>query len=211
MAPEEILHMTIDSLIKTNEQQARQIEEMSVRIKELTAQLAWFQRRMFGRSSEKRMMLDGQLTLFDNTEECPSSTSMEEDGTGEKNERAVISRQGRHRSRENWENLPVMETVVHEPENVDLERYRRIGEEITYVVEHKPGKLYRVAMYVPNMVLLIPQKLSRGARVYLLPPCLCSPYIKAFPEQVFWPKSSCRNMNTTCRSTARSSSWRIWA
>ena len=33
MAPEEILHMTIDSLIKTNEQQARQIEEMSVRIK----------------------------------------------------------------------------------------------------------------------------------------------------------------------------------
>lgn len=86
MAPEEILHMTIDSLIKTNEQQARQIEEMSVRIKELTAQLAWFQRRMFGRSSEKRMMLDGQLTLFDNTEECPSSTSMEEDGTGEKNE-----------------------------------------------------------------------------------------------------------------------------
>ena len=64
MTPEEILHMTIDSLIKTNEQQARQIDEMSVRIKELTAQLAWFQRRMFGRSSEKRMMLDGQLTLL---------------------------------------------------------------------------------------------------------------------------------------------------
>lgn len=84
MTPEEILHMTIDSLIKTNEQQARQIDEMSVRIKELTAQLAWFQRRMFGRSSEKRMMLDGQLTLFDNTEERPSSTSMEEDGMEEK-------------------------------------------------------------------------------------------------------------------------------
>lgn len=84
MAPEEILHMTIDSLIKTNEQQARQIDEMSVRIKELTAQLAWFQRRMFGRSSEKRMMLDGQLTLFDSTEDFPCSISMEEDGTGEK-------------------------------------------------------------------------------------------------------------------------------
>lgn len=127
MIPEEILHMTIDSLIKTNEQQARQLEEMSVRIKELTAQLAWFQRRMFGRSSEKRMMLEGQLTLFDNTEERPSSTSMEEDGIEEKNERAVISRKGRHRSRENRENLPVLETVVHEPENIDLERYRRIG------------------------------------------------------------------------------------
>lgn len=28
--------------IKNNEQQARQLEEISVRIKELTAQLAWF-------------------------------------------------------------------------------------------------------------------------------------------------------------------------
>lgn len=61
-------------------------------------------------------MLDGQLTLFDSTEEYPSSISMEEDGTGEKNERAVISRQGQHRSRENWKNLPVLEKVVHEPE-----------------------------------------------------------------------------------------------
>ena len=193
MAPEEILHMTIDSLIKTNEQQARQIEEMSVRIKELTAQLAWFQRRMFGRSSEKRMMLDGQLTLFDSTEECPSSTSMEGDGTGEKAERAVISRQGRHRSRENWE-------------NIDLERYRRIGEEITYVVEHKPGKLYRVAHVRPKYGLINSAEIVERGKSVLI----CSPYIKAFPEQVFWPKSSCRNMNTTCHSTARSSSWRIW-
>lgn len=207
MTPEEILHMTIDSLIKNNEQQARQIEEMSVCIKELTAQLAWFQRRMFGRSSEKRMMLDGQLTLFDSTEDFPCSISMEEDGTGEKAERAVISRQGRHRSRENWENLPVLETVVHEPENVDLERYRRIGEEITYVVEHQPGKLYRVAHVRPKYGLINPAEIVERA---LLPPCLCSPYIEAFSEQVFWPKSSCRNMNTTCHSTARSSSWRIW-
>lgn len=181
MAPEEILHMTIDSLIKTNEQQARQIEEMSVRIKELTAQLAWFQRRMFGRSSEKRMMLDGQLTLFDNTEECPSSTSMEEDGTGEKNERTVISRQGRHRSRENWENLPVMETVVHEPENVDLERYRRIGEEITYVVEHKPGKLYRVAHVRPKYGLINPAEIVERGKGVLIAPMPLFPIYKGVP------------------------------
>lgn len=181
MAPEEILHMTIDSLIKTNEQQARQIEEMSVRIKELTAQLAWFQRRMFGRSSEKRMMLDGQLTLFDNTEECPSSTSMEEDGIEEKNERAVISRQGRHRSRENWENLPVLETVVHEPENVDLERYRRIGEEITYVVEHKPGKLYRVAHVRPKYGLINPAEIVERGKGVLIAPMPLFPIYKGVP------------------------------
>ena len=47
MSSEEVLHKTIESLVKTNEQQARQLEEMSIRIKELTAQIAWFQRQMF--------------------------------------------------------------------------------------------------------------------------------------------------------------------
>lgn len=168
--------MTIDSLMKTNEQQVRQLEDMSVRIKELTAQLAWFQRRMFGRSSEKRMMLDGQLTLFDSTGEYPSSISMEEEGSEGKTERAVISRQGQHRSRENWENLPVLETIVHEPEDIDLERYRRIGEEITYVVEHKPGKLYRVAHVRPKYGLIDPTEIvERGKGVLLLPHAFLPP------------------------------------
>lgn len=92
MASEEILHMTIESLVKTNEQQARQLEEMSVRIKELTAQLAWFQRRMFGRSSEKRMALDGQPSLFDSTGESVPVTGMEEERPEEKPVRTVMSR-----------------------------------------------------------------------------------------------------------------------
>lgn len=79
MTSEEILHKTIESLVKTNEQQARQLEEMSLRIKELTAQLAWFQRRMFGRSSEKHMALDGQLSLFDTPDEAGPSTIVEEE------------------------------------------------------------------------------------------------------------------------------------
>ena len=68
MTSEEILHKTIDSLVKTNELQARQLEEMSVRIKELTAQIAWFQRQMFGRRSEKHLALDNIPSLFDNIE-----------------------------------------------------------------------------------------------------------------------------------------------
>lgn len=159
MDSEEILHMTIESLVKTNEQQARQLEEMSVRIKELTAQLAWFQRRMFGRSSEKRMALDGQPSLFDSTGESVPVTGMEEEGPEEKPVRTVISRKGKHGSRENWENLPVLETIIHEPEDIDLGRYRRIGEEITYVVEHKPGKLYRVAHVRPKYGLINPAEI----------------------------------------------------
>ena len=181
MASEEILHMTIESLVKTNEQQARQLEEMSVRIKELTAQLAWFQRRMFGRSSEKRMALDGQPSLFDSTGESVPVTGMEEEGPEEKPVRTVISRKGKHGSRENWENLPVLETIIHEPEDIDLGRYRRIGEEITYVVEHKPGKLYRVAHVRPKYGLINPAEIVERGKGILIAPMPLFPICKGVP------------------------------
>ena len=41
------------------------------------------------------------------------------------------------------EDLPVLETDTIEPKGVDLSLYRRIGEEITKVVKHKPGMLLR--------------------------------------------------------------------
>lgn len=153
MASEEILHMTIESLVKTNEQQARQLEEMSVRIKELTAQLAWFQRRMFGRSSEKRMALDGQPSLFDSTGESVPVTGMEEEGPEEKPVRTVISRKGKHGSRENWENLPVLKQS-------SMNR-RTLTWDVTVESEKKLRMRWNTSranytvwpMYVPNMAL----------------------------------------------------------
>ena len=63
----------MDSLQAMNRSQAEslrlqteQIEQLQTRIKDLTAQIAWFQRQMFGRKSEKMAALDpNQLTLFD--------------------------------------------------------------------------------------------------------------------------------------------------
>ena len=40
------------------------------------------------------------------------------------------------------EGLPYLKGVIIEPEDIDLELYRKIGEEVTRVVEHKPGQLY---------------------------------------------------------------------
>ena len=40
------------------------------------------------------------------------------------------------------EDLPVLETEIIEPTDVDLSLYRRIGEEVTKIVKHKPGMLY---------------------------------------------------------------------
>lgn len=180
MTSEEILHRTIDSLVKTNEQQARQLEEMSMRIKELTAQLAWFQRRMFGRTSEKRMALDGQLSLFDSPEESVPFVG-EEKEPEEKPTKAMAARKGKSSPRGSWDNLPVLETVIHEPEGVDLNRYRRIGEEITYVVEHKPGKLYRVAHVRPKYGLVNPTEAVERGKGVLIAPLPLFPIYKGIP------------------------------
>lgn len=45
------------------------------------------------------------------------------------------------RNRELLEGLPVVEVVI-EPDRVDLDHYRRIGEERTRTLEFEPGRLY---------------------------------------------------------------------
>ena len=51
------------------------------------------------------------------------------------------------------EGLPVLERVIIEPEDIDLELYRKIGEEVTRVVEHKPGQLYIKEIVRPKYAL----------------------------------------------------------
>ncbi|MGM9673065.1 MAG: IS66 family transposase, partial [Bacteroidaceae bacterium] len=40
------------------------------------------------------------------------------------------------------EDLPVLEQVILTPDNLDGNLYRKIGQEVTRIVEHKPGQLY---------------------------------------------------------------------
>ena len=56
-------------------------------------------------------------------------------------ESVEVRRQNRQ-NRKMIEDLPVLESETIEPKGVDLSLYRRIGEEITKVVKHKPGMLY---------------------------------------------------------------------
>ena len=49
----------VDMLVQTN-------HELAAQVKELSAQLAWLQRQMFGRRSEKMPLMDpNQMSLFD--------------------------------------------------------------------------------------------------------------------------------------------------
>ena len=61
----EALNATISSLSEVNKEQAKQIESFQKRIDELTAQVAWLNRQLFGRKSEKLAPFDpNQLDLF---------------------------------------------------------------------------------------------------------------------------------------------------
>ena len=142
MTTEEILLQTVASLTKTNEEQGRQIAELTAELKKMSAQIAWFQRQMFGRRSERHIAIDSQPGLFDDLETEASSDTGEVPETEEETMTYTRKkgRKGTSGVRETWENLPVLETRTIEPEGVDLSRYRRMGEEVTYLVGFEPGK-----------------------------------------------------------------------
>ena len=176
MTTEQTLQLALESMAKVNETQSRQIEELTQQVKELTAQIAWFQRQMFGRKSERRLVLDGQPSLFgdeefghpgpDETETVTAeSEAVESQCTGGKSRKPV------KRPRQTWENLPVLETRTIEPEGgVDLTRYRRIGEETTYLLGFEPGKLFRIAVVRPKYGLRdSSEPVERGEGVKIAP------------------------------------------
>lgn len=174
MTTEEILTKTVESLTKVNEEQSRQITELTAEIKKMAAQLAWFRKQMFGRKSEKHLPADDQPNLFDTAgvvipeEQHPEpADEIEEETityTRKKGQKEVS------RLRETWENLPLLETRVIEPQGVDLSRYRRIGEEVTTLMGFEPGKYYRIAVVRPKYGLIDPtEPVERGKGVIIAP------------------------------------------
>ena len=142
---EQTLQTTLETMAKTNEMLVRQYEEekarsaeLSAKINELLAQIAWLQRKLFGRSSEK-FNPDTHPSLFSEEELGAVSqleeTSMQQPEPTDPGATGKPKRRPVSRARQGWENLPVLKTVTLEPEGVDTERYRRMGEEVTYTVE----------------------------------------------------------------------------
>lgn len=174
MTTEEILLQANESLMRINERQSRQITELTAEVKKMSAQIAWFQQQMFGRKSEKRLPGVDQPSLFDAAGvEIPIERQSET--MAESEEETVTytrkkSQKGVSKPRETWENLPLLETRVIEPQGVDLSRYRRIGEEVTTLVGFEPGKYYRIAVVRPKYGLIDPtEPVERGKGVIIAP------------------------------------------
>ena len=144
MEEREILLKTIEALNATISSMSATNSSLQRRIDELTAQVAWLNRQLFGRKSEKLAAYDpNQLNLFsgqmpDNASEIMAAR----DKAVESIKETAEEKKRERKNRKMMEDLPVLERVVIEPEGIDLDLYKKIGEEVTRIVEHKPGQLY---------------------------------------------------------------------
>ena len=170
------LNASIASLSTTNKNQSEQIKNLQERIKELTAQVAWLNRQLFGRKSEKLRVYDPNMPdLFaDEFSGLRQQAEEKRDEAVEKIEKESVEDVKRNRqNRKMIEDLPVLETDTIEPEGVDLSLYRRIGEEITKVVKHKPGMLYVKVIIRPKDALkdstLLPPAGQKGVEIAPMP------------------------------------------
>lgn len=133
------------SLVESNERLLKQTGALQQKIQELLSRVAWLNRQLFGRRSEKLAALDpNQLSLFD-----PLPAARPGEDVHEESECTAIpvkvkpdgKKKEASRNRELLEGLPVVEVVI-EPMQVNPDLYRRIGEERTRTLEFEPGRLY---------------------------------------------------------------------
>ena len=116
----------------------------------------------------------------------------------------VEVRKQKRQNRKMTEDLPVLETEVIEPAGVDLSLYRRIGEEITKVVKHKPGMLYVKEIIRPKYALKDSTQLPpAGQKGVEIAPCHRCPSTSASPAPACLPRYCFRSMIITSRSTDR--------
>ena len=127
------------------EKHRKEVDALNARIMELTAQVAWLKRQLFGSKTEK-------LPVYD-----PSSPDLFADQFADLLKQAESERDDavsaipvadkptpreKRQVRAMLEDLPVLEQVRIRPDGIDESIYRKIGEEVTRIVEHKPGQLY---------------------------------------------------------------------
>ncbi len=140
----QLLQQVNASQAETIKKLTEQNESQQSRIKELTAQVAWLNRQLFGRKSEKLGIIDpAQLNLFADiqSEQAQEANDVRDEAV----EKIVTTREERKLERRNrfmTEDLPILEQIILRPDNLDETLYKKIGQEVTRVVEHRPGMLY---------------------------------------------------------------------
>ncbi len=140
------LKTALEKLHAIEESHRKEVHELTLHIKDLSAQVAYLKRQLYGRKSEKLTPFDPYTPdIFAGMwEEAQQEANEKRDEAVKEVEKQETKEDGK-RKRHNrimMENLPVLKTTVVEPKGIDLSLYKKLGEEVTRVVEHEPGKLY---------------------------------------------------------------------
>ena len=153
----EIDNGSLDRAEKKNERYEAIIKEKDDKIQQLIDQLSWYRRKFWNPSSEKYIPEDpNQCKIdFDGLDVLP-----EEEEVIKEAEKEIISYE---RQKQEKKKQPVRlplpahirrEEEIIEPEGID-ENWVRIGEEVTEVLEYKPGEMFVRRIIRPKYVLKI--------------------------------------------------------
>jgi transposase len=179
----------LELLVKTQQEQllsqAESIKQLTERVNELLSQIAWLNRQLFGRKSEKLAHLDpNQPSLFEETlsfQQTPEEIEAARQTAIEQIAVSAAELKRERRQRKLLENLPVIEVVI-EPEGIDIEKYKRIGEERTRTLEFEPGRLYVKETVRPKYGLRDNTSLpEEGKSSVLIAPLPLLPIYKGLP------------------------------
>ena len=144
---ENILDQNAQLKVRLSEKE-KQLLDRETRIAELEAQIAWLRRQMFaGGKSEKFDPAQLELLLKGLKEQQADLAEEKEKISYQRN------KPSKRRSREEcYENLPILEEKVIEPEEVlaNPEAYERIGQEETFEIKVDPPKCYRCKIIRPR-------------------------------------------------------------
>lgn len=151
------LKTALETIRAMEERHKREVNELNLRIKDLTAQVACLKHQLYGRKSEKLAPYDPYTPdIFAGMwEEAQQEANEKRDEAVKEVEKQETKEDGK-RKRHNrimMENLPVLKTTILEPKDIDLSLYKKLGEEVTRVVEHEPGKLYIHEIIRPKYAL----------------------------------------------------------
>jgi transposase len=125
-------------------------DELQKEISYLKSELAQIKRMLFGAKKEKFITSDnGQLSLFDALEEKQEELKVEE-------EISYTREKSNKQNKPSRQILPAhleREQIIINPD-LDIEGCKKIGEEITEVLEYLPGKLFVKQFIRPKYVVL---------------------------------------------------------
>lgn len=129
-----------NDLAKMNQDLVKMNQDLANRIQEQANQIAWLQRQLFGRKSEKMAAIDpNQLNLFE--EIIPQETvEAQQVATAQIEKETPEDIKQKRKNRKMMANLKVIERIVLKPEGID-ETYKKIGEEVTRIVKYIPAQL----------------------------------------------------------------------